>query len=104
MPFDLGDGDVATRIAHARQRHGLAGGMLAAGMLGIDQVVNGRKPREDAPIVIAANSDPIDIDRDGISVPLDPDDPDGQFAVAAPPLPRTEPITAPRGGARRRWR
>jgi hypothetical protein len=100
-PFDLGEDDVVTRIAHARQRHGLAGGMLAAGMLGIDQVVNGRKPREEAPIVVAANSDPIDIDRDGISVPLDQE---GQFAVAAPPLPRREPITAPRGSARRRWR
>ena len=86
VPFDAG-GDLATRVANARRRHGSAGAMLAAGMLGVDQVVNGRKPREDAPIVIASNSDPLDIDTDGISMSLDDHD------VVAPPLPRTAPIT-----------
>ena len=96
-PFDAG-GDMSTRIAHAKRRHGTAGAALAAGMLGVDQIVNGRKPREEAPIVIASNSDPLDIDTDGISLSLADAD------VAVPPLPRTEPKTAPTSGKRRRWR
>ena len=96
-PFDAG-GDMSTRIAHAKRRHGTAGAALAAGMLGIDQIVNGRKPREEAPIVIASNSDPLDIDTDGISLSLADAD------VAVPPLPRTEPKTSPTPGKRRRWR
>jgi hypothetical protein len=96
-PFDAG-GDMSTRIAHAKRRHGTAGAALAAGMLGVDQIVSGRKPREEAPIVIASNSDPLDIDTDGISLSLADAD------VAVPPLPRTEPKTAPTSGKRRRWR
>lgn len=95
QPFDAG-GDIATRIAHAKRRHGTAGAALAAGMLGVDQIVNGRKPREEAPIVIASNSDPLDIDTDGISLSLADAD------VVAPALPRSEPKTAPT--KRRRWR
>ncbi len=94
-PFDAG-GDQATRIAHAKQRHGAAGGMLAAGMLGIDQLVNGRKPREEIPVVVTASSDPVDIDTDGIRVSLAGAD------VIAPALPRTLPKTPP--ARRRRWR
>ncbi len=99
-PFDLGEGDLATRIAHAKQRHGMAGAMLAAGMLGIDQAVNGRKPREEAPIVVDAPGEPGDIDRDGIAVSVD----DAGVHVAAPPLPRSTPITAPDAGSSRRSR
>ncbi len=94
-PFDAG-GDQASRIAHAKQRHGAAGGMLAAGMLGIDQLVNGRKPREEIPVVVTASSDPVDIDTDGIRVSLAGAD------VIAPALPRTLPKTPP--ARRRRWR
>jgi hypothetical protein len=94
VPFDAGVDD-ATRIAHARRRHGGAGAALAAGMLGIDQIVNGRKPREDAPIVVAANSDPLDIDTEGIRVSVEGAD------IVAPPLPRTAPVTP---GKRRRSR
>ncbi len=56
-------------------------------MLGIDQMVSGRKPREEAPIVVAANSEPVDIDTDGILVSVAGAD------VIAPPLPRTAPKT-----------
>jgi hypothetical protein len=99
-PFDLGEGDVATRIAHAKQRHGLAGAVLAAGMFGIDQAVNGRKPREEAPIVVDAPGEPGDIDRDGIAVSLD----GAGLHVAAPPLPRSTPIVAPPAAPTRRAR
>lgn len=95
-PFDAGD-DLADRVRHARQRHGLAGGILASAMLGIDQAVNGRKPREEAPIVVDANSDPTDIDTDGISVELDDHE---HVAFVAPALPRRTPITTRRGRRR----
>lgn len=98
VPFDIGQDDLPTRIAHAKQRHGVGGAMLAAGMLGVDQVLNGRKPREDAPIVVDANGEPVDIDRDGIDITLD----DAGVQVSAPPLPRTAPVTSP--PRRSRWR
>lgn len=98
VPFDIGQDDLPTRIAHAKQRHGVGGAMLAAGMLGVDQVLNGRKPREEAPIVVDANGEPVDIDRDGIDITLD----DAGVQVSAPPLPRTAPVAAP--PRRSRWR
>lgn len=82
-------------VANARRRHGSLGAVMAAGMLGIDQVL-GRKPREEAPIVVSSNSEPVDIDTDGIAVSVD----DG-LSVIAPALPRTPPTVAP---ARRRRR
>jgi len=82
-------------VANARRRHGSLGAVMAAGMLGIDQVL-GRKPREEAPIVVSSNSDPVDIDTDGIAVAVD----EG-VSVIAPALPRTPPAVAP---ARRRRR
>ena len=50
----------------ARARHRTAGVMLAAGMLGLDEAMGLRKPREEAPIVVEASDEPIDIDADGI--------------------------------------
>ena len=69
-------------VATARRRHGTAGGMLAAGLLGLEQVL-GRKPKQDAPVVVAANSQPVDIDADGIVIEVD-----DEISVVAPPLPR----------------
>ena len=37
---------------------------MAAGMFGLDQAL-GRKPKEEAPIVMAAADEPVDIDRLG---------------------------------------
>jgi hypothetical protein len=69
-------------------------------MLGIEQVL-GRKPKEEAPIVVAAPTDPLDVDRDGISVTID-----DEVALVAPPLPRTAPVQRQskrnKGSARRR--
>lgn len=81
-------------VATARRRYGTGGAILAAGMLGIDKVL-GRRVKEEAPIVIAASDQPVDIDTDGITVPLD-DDTD----VVAPPQPRPDPF--PRRPRKRR--
>jgi hypothetical protein len=85
----------AAMIAAARRRHGSLGAVVAAGMLGFEKLL-GRKPREEAPIVVDAPSEPVDIDSDGISVAVD-----DLTTVVAPPLPRVPPTPAP---SRRRRR
>lgn len=60
-----------TPVATARRQHGVAGAMLAAGMLSMEEAMGLRKKKEDAPIVIAAATDPLDIDEDGIDVPIE---------------------------------
>jgi hypothetical protein len=68
-------------VATARRRHGAAGAVLAAGMFGVD-IALGRKPKEEAPVVVTASGDPTDIDRDGMNFALD-----AVTQVVAPPLP-----------------
>ncbi|MGB8857861.1 MAG: hypothetical protein WCC60_01330 [Ilumatobacteraceae bacterium] len=80
---------VSDPIATARRRHGAAGAMLAAGMFGVD-IALGRKPKEEAPIVVASSSEPVDIETDGIEVPIDE-----TTSVFAPPQPPVDPF-APR--------
>jgi hypothetical protein len=70
--------------------------MLAAGMLGIDEALGLRKVKQEAPIVVAAPTEPLDIDSDGIDVPVDE-----QTSVYAPPQPRSKPHSKPRRGSRR---
>jgi hypothetical protein len=43
--------------------------MLAGGMVVFDKLL-GRKPKQEAAVVIEASSEPIDIDNDGITVEL----------------------------------
>lgn len=88
MPVDgIPDVSIETDlVASARRRHGAAGAMLAAGMLGIDEALGLRKPKQEAPIVVAAPTEPLDIDSDGIDVPVDE-----QTSVYAPPQPRSKP-------------
>jgi len=76
------------------RRSGGVGAAIGAAMLGLDQAM-GRKPREEAPIVIDASGEPGDIDADGIEVRLGDD-----LAVVAPPQPRTSAV----GRAARRTR
>jgi len=96
-PLEPAGGDL---VETARRRHGTAGAIVAAGMLGIEQVL-GRKPKEEAPIVVAAPTDPLDVDRDGIAVVID-----DEVALVAPALPRTAPVLRQnkrnKGSARRR--
>jgi len=77
-------------VRGARRRHGAAGAILAAGMFGLDQAL-GRKPKEEAPIVMAVADEPVDIDHEGIIVPVD----DG-VSVVAPPQPRSDPLPSRR--------
>ena len=84
-------------VQTARRRHGAAGAIVAAGMFGLDQALMGRKPKEDAPIVIAASDKPVDIDHEGITVPVDE-----RLSVVAPPQPRSDPLTTLRRRGRRR--
>ncbi|HEY4608976.1 MAG TPA: hypothetical protein VFE86_05160 [Ilumatobacteraceae bacterium] len=81
-------------VRAARRRHGAAGAIVAAGMFGLDQAL-GRKPKEEAPIVMAAADEPVDIDQEGIVVPVD-----SSTSVVAPPQPRSDPLP----GRRRRKR
>ncbi|MBK5331244.1 MAG: hypothetical protein JJD93_04695 [Ilumatobacteraceae bacterium] len=77
-------------IRAARRRHGTAGAIMAAGMFGLDQAL-GRKPKEEAPIVMAAADEPVDIDHEGIIVPVD-----DSVSVVAPPQPRSDPLPSRR--------
>jgi hypothetical protein len=94
QPLDV-QADDSQIIAAARRRHGTLGGIVAAGMLGIDKVL-GRKPREEIPVVVDAPTEPVDIDTDGITVPLD-----AHTDIVSPPLPRTAPKVAPTRRRRR---
>ncbi|MDP2291067.1 MAG: hypothetical protein Q8M22_07735 [Actinomycetota bacterium] len=77
---------VSDPVTTARRRHGAAGAILAAGMFGLDKAL-GRKVKEEAPIVIAAGTEPVDIDSDGIEIPIDDD-----TSVFAPPQPPSDPF------------
>ena len=92
------DGFEVDRVEMARRRHGGAGGVLAAAMLGLDQALH-RKPKEEIPVVVASNSDPEDIDHQGIVIPVDE-----ATSVVAPPQPRGRPVEERRRvrGKRRR--
>jgi hypothetical protein len=78
----------AELIANAKRRHGALGAVVAAGMFGLDQAL-GRKVKQEAPIVVSAPTEPVDIDTEGMAVTAD----DGTSFVA-PPLPRTQPKVA----------
>ena len=84
-------------VRTARRRHGAAGAIVAAGMFGLDQAMGLRPPKEEAPIVIAASDQPVDIDHEGITVALD-----DQLSVVAPPQPRSDPLPSRRRRGRRR--
>ena len=56
-------------VRRAAQRYGTVGAMLAGGMVVFDKLL-GRKPKQEAAVVIEASSEPIDIDNDGITVEL----------------------------------
>lgn len=77
---------VSDPVGTARRKHGGAGAILAAGMFGLD-IALGRKPKEDAPIVVTASGEPGNIDDDGIEIPID-----DTTSVYAPPQPPVDPF------------
>jgi hypothetical protein len=83
-------------VSTARRKHGAAGAMLAAGMFGVD-IALGRKPKEEAPVVVTASGDPTDIDRDGMNFALD-----HATKVVAPPLPPSNGAVAAKPKPRRK--
>jgi hypothetical protein len=87
---------VSDPVTTARRRHGAAGAVLAAGMFGVD-IALGRKPKQEAPVVVTASGDPTDIDRDGMNFALDP-----ATQVVAPPLPPSNVGVAPTPKPRRK--
>ena len=80
-------------IEAGRRRGGVAGAAMAGAMMVMSEIVEGPK-KDDAPVVVEANSDPLDVDRDGVTVDL------AQLTVEAPPLERRDPVTD-RTGTRR---
>ena len=88
--------DTFGTVRNARRRHGAAGAIFAAGMLGLDEAL-GLKVKQEAPIVVAASDQPLDIDDDGIVVPVDE-----AMSIVAPPQPRSAPLSARRRRGRRR--
>lgn len=57
-------------VTRAHRKHGLAGAIVAGGMLAIDQVL-GRRPKEQPAAVSEFSGEPTDIDKDGIKIPID---------------------------------
>ena len=64
--------DESAMIKRAAQRYGTVGAMLAGGMVVFDKLL-GRKPKEEAAIVVEASGEPGDIDVDGINFVLEED-------------------------------
>lgn len=91
-----GELDGAELIANARRRHGATGAIVAAGMFGLDQALSGRKVKQEAPIVVSAPTEPVDIDTAGIALTVD-----DETSVVAPALPRVAPRVASRRRTRR---
>jgi hypothetical protein len=63
--------DESAMIKRAAQRYGTVGAMLAGGMVVFDKLL-GRKPKEDAAIIVEASGEPGDIDTDGITTVSSP--------------------------------
>jgi hypothetical protein len=62
--------DDLAMMQRARARHGVAGALVAGGMLGLDKVL-GRPAKEEIPVVWEASGEPLDIDNTGITLPVD---------------------------------
>jgi hypothetical protein len=85
-------------VRRAAQRYGTVGAMLAGGMLVFDKLL-GRKPKEDAAVVIEAASEPGNIDDNGITLVVD----ENTTIVSPPPhLRRHDANTSPRVVRKRR--
>ena len=73
-------------IASARRMHGKGGAMVAAGMFGLE-IAMGLKKKPDSVQIQEAPTDPVDVDKNGITVMID-----AVTTVEAPALERRSPI------------
>lgn len=88
--------DDAALIERARRRYGTAGAIVAGGMLGLEKILQ-PKVKQEAPVEWEAPGEPHDIDRTGITVPLDDD-----AVVRSRPGPPAAPGASARKVTRRR--
>lgn len=65
-----GDGEAAPLPPSTRNRHGVAGAMLAGAMIAIRDILE--TPKDDDAVIIEASSEPEDIDNEGMSFVVDP--------------------------------
>jgi len=66
-------------MRRARERGGLPAVALAGALMGMREVLEG-PPKDPAPVVVQANSDPVDLESDGVRLTVD------GSSVEAPPL------------------
>ena len=92
-PIEIDNPDV---VATAKRMYGKGGMFLAAGMLGLDKILQEKKKPESVQVQEAA-SEPVDVDADGITLPID-----DSTTVNAPPLEPRAPVTGLRRKPRRR--
>ncbi|MCU1400082.1 MAG: hypothetical protein JWN62_3191 [Acidimicrobiales bacterium] len=85
-PTDPINIDNPNPVATARRRHGLGGAMIAAGMFGLDQALTGKQKPDHAEIQ-ESSSEPVDVDKDGITVVID-----DATTIQTPALERRPPV------------
>jgi hypothetical protein len=85
-------------IEAGRRKGGLAGAAMAGAMFAVSEIVEGPK-KDDVSVVVEASSNPLDLERDGVSVELD--DEHGGKTVESPPLERREAVSPPAKGLRK---
>ena len=79
-------------VRRAKARYGMLGAAMAGAMIALRDILE--KPKDEVAVVVDAPSDPLDLDTDGVRVPL----PEGQAATAPP---QARPVTDP--AAARAW-
>lgn len=87
--FQPRSGQLPSVVKRTRARYGGGAAGLAAAMLAVRDLLE--KPKDDTVVVVESNSDPVDLDGEGVVVPLD-----GGAVAQAPPQVRepTDPSVA----------
>ena len=85
-PIDIDNPDP---VETARRRYGRGGGILAAGMFGLDKALTGKVKPDDMVQVQEAATEPIDLDKDGFQLTID-----DSTTVEAPAMERRPPLVS----------